>query len=712
MKGNICDPETLEDAMRGHDTVVHFAAESHVDRSIVGPDDFIHTNCFGTNVVMDTARRLEIGRVVHIGTDEVYGSVEAGSSAETDPLEPRSPYSASKAGSDLIALSYHHTYGLPVSVTRCTNNFGPYQYPEKAIPLFTTNLLDGGKDPALRRRPQRARLDLRRRPLRGRADRARRAVSTARSTTSARATRRRTACWSTSCWRCSARARSRCSTSTDRLGHDRRYSVDIAKVTALGWQRRAHARRGARGDGRVVPRQPLVVGTAEAARRRHVMDHPSVGVVVVNYNGGDLTMACLRSMLEHVRGRRAAAGRPGRQRVGRRRRRAGAARSSRPSGARESRHERRLRRRMQRGHPTPLGDVDFVALVNNDATVEPGWLAPAGRRARDRPRSRRRVPEDPVRRTVRRRRAAQRHDRAAAGVTAATSACSSPAPRVDDDDVLVARAPGRRHVGAGARRRDGAEWTGAGRAPPGPGCPPERVAATASLLLSADATASGGAPLGRRRGHAHGRAPSRHGSTSRHAVPASTSSTMPAPSSAPAGSASIAGSWNPTTAATTSRPTCSRGAAPRCCSAAEYLDDVGLFDEDLFLYYEDLELAWRGSSHGWRYRYVPTSVAHHVHAASSVSGSAFKQYFDERNHLLVLSRHGAPTDAARAIGRSLLVTASYARRDLIAPMLAGRSPHAQVVQARLRAWGGFVRRFPGALTRRRHDRRTAHSNDI
>ena len=100
--------------MRGHDAVVHFAAESHVDRSIAGPDDFIHTNCFGTNIVMDTARRLEIGRVVHIGTDEVYGSVEVGSSKETDPLEPRSPYSASKAGSDLIALSYHHTYGLPV----------------------------------------------------------------------------------------------------------------------------------------------------------------------------------------------------------------------------------------------------------------------------------------------------------------------------------------------------------------------------------------------------------------------------------------------------------------------------------------------------------------------------------------------------------------------------------------------------------------------
>jgi dTDP-glucose 4,6-dehydratase len=143
VKGNICEPGTLEDAMRGHDAVVHFAAESHVDRSIVGADDFVITNCFGTNIVMDTARRVGVERVIHVGTDEVYGSVETGSSTENDPLEPRSPYSASKAGSDLIALSYHHTHGLPVTVTRCTNNFGPYQFPEKAIPLFTTNLLEG-----------------------------------------------------------------------------------------------------------------------------------------------------------------------------------------------------------------------------------------------------------------------------------------------------------------------------------------------------------------------------------------------------------------------------------------------------------------------------------------------------------------------------------------------------------------------------------------
>jgi dTDP-glucose 4,6-dehydratase len=147
VRGNICDPLLLNKTMKGVDSVVHFAAESHVDRSIESPDDFILTNCFGTNVVMQAASNLGIGRILHIGTDEVYGSVEVGSSLETDPLEPRSPYSASKAASDLIALSYHHTHGLPVMVTRCTNNFGPFQYPEKAIPLFITNLLQGKKIP-------------------------------------------------------------------------------------------------------------------------------------------------------------------------------------------------------------------------------------------------------------------------------------------------------------------------------------------------------------------------------------------------------------------------------------------------------------------------------------------------------------------------------------------------------------------------------------
>jgi len=145
--GDICDRDAVAQAMEGHDAVVHFAAESHVDRSIASPDEFVRTNCLGTNVVCDVARRLDLGRVLHISTDEVYGSVEVGSSKESDPLDPRSPYSASKAGSDLVALSYFTTYGLPVLVTRSSNNFGPWQYPEKVIPLFVTNLLDGRRVP-------------------------------------------------------------------------------------------------------------------------------------------------------------------------------------------------------------------------------------------------------------------------------------------------------------------------------------------------------------------------------------------------------------------------------------------------------------------------------------------------------------------------------------------------------------------------------------
>ena len=145
--GDICDRDAVAAAMRGCDQVVHFAAESHVDRSISGPDAFVHTNCDGTNVMCDVARQLEVDRFLHVSTDEVYGSVEDGSSVETDALDPRSPYSASKAGSDLIALSYHTTYDLPIIVTRASNNYGPFQFPEKVIPLFTTNLLDGGTVP-------------------------------------------------------------------------------------------------------------------------------------------------------------------------------------------------------------------------------------------------------------------------------------------------------------------------------------------------------------------------------------------------------------------------------------------------------------------------------------------------------------------------------------------------------------------------------------
>ncbi len=147
VQGDICDREAVAAAMAGHDMVVHFAAESHVDRSIVDPDTFVRTNCLGANVMCDVARNIGVERFLHISTDEVYGSIEDGSFVETDRLGPRSPYSSSKAGSDLIALSYQETYGLPVIVTRSSNNFGPFQFPEKVIPLFVTNLLDGKKVP-------------------------------------------------------------------------------------------------------------------------------------------------------------------------------------------------------------------------------------------------------------------------------------------------------------------------------------------------------------------------------------------------------------------------------------------------------------------------------------------------------------------------------------------------------------------------------------
>jgi dTDP-glucose 4,6-dehydratase len=147
VRGDICDAGLVDDLMPGHDAVVHFAAESHVDRSILGAAPFVLTNVLGTQTLLDAALRHRIGRFVHVSTDEVYGSIEAGSWVEGWPLSPNSPYSAAKAGSDLIALAYHRTHKMDVVVTRCSNNYGPYQFPEKLIPLFVTNLLDGGTVP-------------------------------------------------------------------------------------------------------------------------------------------------------------------------------------------------------------------------------------------------------------------------------------------------------------------------------------------------------------------------------------------------------------------------------------------------------------------------------------------------------------------------------------------------------------------------------------
>ena len=143
VEGDICDQDIVRDALAGCDAVVNFAAESHVDRSIEQPGHFIQTDVFGTYVLLEESRRAGIERYVQISTDEVYGSIEEGSFTEQSALDPSSPYSASKTGGDLLVSAYHHTYGMDALVCRASNNYGPYQYPEKLIPLCILNALHG-----------------------------------------------------------------------------------------------------------------------------------------------------------------------------------------------------------------------------------------------------------------------------------------------------------------------------------------------------------------------------------------------------------------------------------------------------------------------------------------------------------------------------------------------------------------------------------------
>ncbi|MCC5953295.1 MAG: dTDP-glucose 4,6-dehydratase [Acidimicrobiia bacterium] len=239
VQGDICDREAVAAAMEGHDAVVHFAAESHVDRSIVDPDAFVRTNCDGTNVVCDVARRVGVDRFLHISTDEVYGSIEKGSFRETDRLGPRSPYSASKAGSDLIALAYGETYGLPVIVTRSSNNFGPYQFPEKVIPLFVTNLLEGRSVPlygdGMNVRDwcyvadNCAAVDL---VLRSGTIGEIYNIGAGNEVTNRELTY--------ALLELLGKGDDMIDHVEDRLGHDRRYSIDCSKVRALGWEPARH----------------------------------------------------------------------------------------------------------------------------------------------------------------------------------------------------------------------------------------------------------------------------------------------------------------------------------------------------------------------------------------------------------------------------------------------------------------------------------------
>ena len=233
--GDICDRSAVAEALAGHDWVIHFAAESHVDRSLLDPDVFVRTNSMGTNVMCDLAVEAEVERFVHISTDEVYGSIEEGSFSETDVLEPRSPYSASKAGSDLIAMAYHETHGLPVSITRSSNQFGPYQFPEKLIPFFVTSLLDGHNVPLygdglnvrdwLFVRDNCAAVDLVLR--KGEAGEIYN-IGAGNELTNREIT--------DDLLGILGKDESSVTYVEDRLGHDRRYSIHTDKIAALGWQ--------------------------------------------------------------------------------------------------------------------------------------------------------------------------------------------------------------------------------------------------------------------------------------------------------------------------------------------------------------------------------------------------------------------------------------------------------------------------------------------
>ena len=147
IKGDICDPGVVEKAIKGCDCLVNFAAETHVDKSILDASDFVRTNVLGTHILLERARAFKVAKFIQISTDEVYGSIEEGSFSEDSPLFPNSPYAASKAGADYLCRSYFRTFGLPIIITRSSNNFGPYQYPEKFLALTVTNALENKKIP-------------------------------------------------------------------------------------------------------------------------------------------------------------------------------------------------------------------------------------------------------------------------------------------------------------------------------------------------------------------------------------------------------------------------------------------------------------------------------------------------------------------------------------------------------------------------------------
>ncbi len=235
VKGDIGDGVAVREAMRGTDAVVHFAAETHVDRSNLGADDFLRTNVMGTFTLLEAARELGIGRFLAVSTDEVYGSIAEGAAREADALNPSNPYSASKAAADLLVRAYWTTHRLPVIITRSSNNFGPYQYPEKVIPLFVTNAIEDRPLPLygdgrnvrdwLYVLDNCAAIDL---VLRKGLDGEIYNIGGAAEVQNVTLTRRILSLLD--------KPESLITPVADRPGHDRRYALDSGKVHALGWR--------------------------------------------------------------------------------------------------------------------------------------------------------------------------------------------------------------------------------------------------------------------------------------------------------------------------------------------------------------------------------------------------------------------------------------------------------------------------------------------
>lgn len=237
IQGDICDAQAVDVAMhqRKIDTVVNFAAETHVDRSLMEPGSFIQTDVYGTFVLLEAAKKFEVERYHQISTDEVYGEVMTGHSTEQDNLEPRSPYSASKAGGDLLCLSYFNSFNLPITLTRGSNNIGPYQYPEKVVPVFITNAIDNKPLPIYGNGQQLRDYQYVRDHCTG-IDVVLRKGQVGETYNLGTGIETPNLVMAKAILRLLGKPESLMEHVKDRPGHDRRYAIDVSKVKGLGWE--------------------------------------------------------------------------------------------------------------------------------------------------------------------------------------------------------------------------------------------------------------------------------------------------------------------------------------------------------------------------------------------------------------------------------------------------------------------------------------------